>query len=145
MRSQDFGHGETNFLGKNGSFGWVNPLVTVLLLEDFSSVLCCTDEFSHKNFVVIIRIQVFLGVVELIKLGNGVVVLGYFSKNESFFVELFSVDCQRRLSMLVFLKLGPHLLSFIPVIFVEGLAEQVPLMVHLRNLIVKLSLGSSLN
>ena len=83
--------------------------------------------------------------IQLAEQVRGIIIPGDISHSKGLLVNFLGVHLQFWLSVAIVLKLSPDLKSLLEIGTVETLAEQVPLVVHLRNFVVKVTLSLLLN
>lgn len=124
---------------------WVTPNFRVLLEQFLGCVLGHLYELAEKRPVVRVIVEVNLSGLQIVEPGDGVVVFGDLRELELGLIELSGINLENRLWVAILLQRCPECLSLIPVILIKTSLEQTPLMVHLGNLIIKVSLLRSLH
>lgn len=73
-------------------FGWVVPLVVILVFKVIPNLVGCVNECSKQICIVHICIDISLSYLQVIKKFWGEIILSYFRELESFFKELISIN-----------------------------------------------------
>ena len=74
------------------TFGWVVPLVPILLFKGRPNLVGCVNECSKQIRIVHICIDISLSYLQVIKKFWGEIILSYFRELEAFFKELISIN-----------------------------------------------------
>ena len=118
----------------------IGPVLAILPLEFGRGALGLHEELGEQDVAVEVLVQVGGGGLEETDLVSGEVVLFELRHREGLAVHLRGINGRHRLRVLLRVKRGPHLQSSVVGVEIEALAENGPLVVHLRDLAEELAL-----